>query len=109
MTDDELDVWIVAKTDTHALMEKMNDVYRPGGVGKIFYVRLLEEQGMPFEDAYERVRLSLMRLLRAGLIQAVGINGWSTNERAQATTDRQRDAAAFLNGEVPHPYDLVPL
>jgi hypothetical protein len=106
MTNDELDDWIIQKTDTKIIVDMMDDNCSLIGVGRFFYVHMLVgDYGYDLAEANNAVCRSLVRLLRAGKIYAVGINAWSTKD---TTTNPQRrlDAEAVRLGKRPYTADL---
>ena len=105
MTNEELDAWIIQKTDTCVIVDMMQETNLVG-VGRTFYTLLLtEDYGYDHAEANNAVCRSLVRLLREGKIYAVGINGWSTKQTA-TTPQRALDAEAVRAGKRPFTADL---
>lgn len=108
MTNDELDAWIIQKTDTQVIVNMMDEDMNLVGVGRTFYVLMLvDDHGYDHKEANNAVCRSLVRLLRAGQIYAVGVNVWSTRPNQNATSvQRQLDAEAVRTGKRPFTADL---
>lgn len=106
MTNEELDNWIIQKTDTHVIVDMMTDDSSLIGVGKTFFVMMLiEDHGYTRNKANNAVCRALVRLLRAGRIYAVGVNAWSTKETS-TSPQRAFDAEAVRTGRRPFTADL---
>ncbi len=106
MTPAEFDEWIIEQADTHDVMEKMHDRETGRGVGVMYFVFMLIDMGMKDYEAYDGVRNSLVRLLRAGRIQACGINGWTTAKDSKTTPERVADRNKVIAGEKDYTVDL---
>jgi hypothetical protein len=107
MTAAELDEWIITKTDSAIIWDKMKGTGSLAGLGCGYLVRLhMADHGVEQAEAMEAVRKSLMRLLRAGRIFAVSINAWSTVDGPK-TPQRIYDIKDVLANKRPYTTDLT--
>jgi hypothetical protein len=109
MTNQELDDWIILKTDTLVIFEKMRGNNVTAMVNVHFYVNRLTDQfgGEPITH-FLRVREALIRLLKAKRICVSGVNGWTTNPEVPATLQRHHEAEMVLSGQREWTSDLTP-